>query len=366
MKPDLDGKPFVCMEFWIGWFDTWGGEHVKRDPQETARQLDEVLQAGHLNFYMFCGGTNFGFTSGSNERQQSWKTGQKMLLPDVTSYDYDALLAESGDITEKYRACQAVIKKYRDFEEIEVSDTQKKAYGKLKLEERVSLFNVLDDIAARHDVEDVKSMEHFGQNFGYILYRTRLRKGVIRNLDLVGAADRVHYFVNQTLEEIRCDTAISYRKRMVLEEDSELDLLVENMGRVNFGTALESQQKGIRGPVLIDGKAHKNFEVYTLPMDNLENMDFSKEDISGTPTFSRFTLEADESCDTFVDTEGFGKGFVAVNGFNLGRYWEIGPQKRLYLPGPLLKKGKNTIIVFESDGKVCDSISLFDEPLLGG
>ena len=146
-----------------------------------------------------------------------------------------------------------------------------------------------------------------------------------------------------------------------------IDLLVDNLSRKNFGTGIENQRKGIAGGVLFNDVRHYGFDMYPLPLDEaqLEKLDFSRGYTEGSPAFYRFELEVDECADTFLNFDGFGKGCAFLNGFNLGRYWETGPQKRLYIPGPLLKKGKNTIILLETEGKAADSIVLAGEPDLG-
>ena len=146
-----------------------------------------------------------------------------------------------------------------------------------------------------------------------------------------------------------------------------LDLLTENIGRENFGTGLESQRKGIIGGVKINDHRHFGFEMYPLPLDaeQLEKLDFSAGSTAGVPAFYRFEFDISVLADTFLDTEGFGKGVAFVNGFNLGRFWDIGPQKRLYLPAPLLKMGKNEIIIFETEGRSSEEITLCGEPALG-
>ena len=140
---------------------------------------------------------------------------------------------------------------------------------------------------------------------------------------------------------------------------------MENMGRVNFGPMLEHQRKGITQGVQINGHMHNHWKQYSLPLDNLEKLDFSKGYQEGLPAFYKFSFEADETADTFLDFSGWGKGCAFVNGFNLGRFWEIGPQKRLYIPAPLLNKGRNEIILFETDGKADGQIRLMDEPDIG-
>ncbi len=137
------------------------------------------------------------------------------------------------------------------------------------------------------------------------------------------------------------------------------------MGRVNFGPRMEEQRKGIDGGVQINGHLHHGWQQYCLPLDNLDKLDFSKGYVEGLPGFYRFELAVEEPGDTFLDMEGWGKGCVLINGFNIGRFWEIGPQKRLYVPGPLLRQGPNEIIVFETEGRSAEAIRFCDEPDIG-
>ena len=357
-----EGGPLMCTEFWVGWFDHWGnGGHMRGNLEESVQDLDDMLAMGHVNIYMFEGGTNFGFMNGSNYYDE--------LTPDVTSYDYDAVLTEDGRITEKYRRYREVVAKHAPVPEVKLSmDIQRKAYGTLTCREKVGLFAVLSDLS-----ESVKDtfpicMEKLDQNYGYILYRTSLeREQNLEKIRLWGANDRANIFVEgkpvatlydrELLEEAQVDVKF--------ERPARMDILMENMGRVNFGPRMESQRKGIAGCVQLNGHMHYNWEMYPLPFDNLEKLDFTKGYEEGLPAFYRFTFEAEECCDTWLDFGGWGKGCAFVNGFNIGRYWEIGPQKRLYIPGPLLKKGENEIILFETEGKAPGEITLTDEPDIG-
>mgnify|MGYP004467145811 FL=1 len=137
------------------------------------------------------------------------------------------------------------------------------------------------------------------------------------------------------------------------------------MGRVNFGPRMEEQRKGIDGCVQINGHMHHSWEQYCLPLDNLDRLDFEKGYTEGLPAFYRFELDMEEKGDTFVELDGWGKGCVFVNGKNIGRFWEIGPQKRLYIPAPLLKEGRNEIIVFETEGRTSGEISFRAQPDIG-
>lgn len=362
MKKFTAGGPLMCTEFWVGWFDHWGnGGHMTGNLEQSAKDLDDMLSMGHVNIYMFEGGTNFGFMNGSNYYDE--------LTPDVTSYDYDALLTEAGDITEKYKRYREIIRKYRKIPEVTFSqEIKKKAYGKLKVKDKVSLFSVLEEIS--QPVEDTfpLPMEKLGQNYGYILYRSELkRERSVEKIRLWGANDRANIFLNQK-------PIVTLYDRELLEEAEvstdfkqgmELDILVENMGRVNFGPKMQQQKKGITDCVQLNGHMHYNWKHYPLPFDSLDKLDFGKEYLENTPAFYRFCFTAEELGDTFLELEGWGKGCVFINGFNLGRFWEIGPQRRLYIPAPLLHEGSNEVIVFETEGKVSDSISLCDKPDIG-
>lgn len=355
-----EGKPLMCMEFWNGWFDAWGEEHHTTEPEKAAEELDKLLRLGHLNFYMFEGGTNFGFMNGRN-------CGCKTA--DVTSYDYDAPLTEDGQITEKYKLFKSVIGRYRNIEETPLTtEIRRKDYGTIVCTGKADLFSVLDRICVPENSDYPLTMEETGQNYGYILYRLRLRNGeAAGEIQLEGAADRVQCFENgKHLFTVSAENAHEKFDIPHAAADAVIDLLCENIGRENFGTSLENQRKGISDGVKINDHRHFGFEIYSLPLDEkqLEKLVFSDEYSNGVPAFYRFDFVCGEICDTFVDLSGFGKGCVFINGFNLGRFWDIGPQKRLYLPAPLLKEGENRIIVFESEGKSSDSIYLADKPKL--
>lgn len=362
LKKYTDGGPLMCTEFWVGWFDHWGnGGHMTGNLEESVKDLDKMLELGHVNIYMFEGGTNFGFMNGSNYYDE--------LTPDVTSYDYDALLTEDGQITEKYRRYRDVIAKYREIPEVTfTTEIKRKTYGTLQAKEKVSLFSVLDDLSAPVESSFPQSMEKLGQNYGYILYHSTLdTEEKLEKLRLWEANDRANIFVDQKPVTTLYDLELLKEKELdvTFERGADFDILMENMGRVNFGPRMEHQRKGIGQCVQVNGHMHNHWKQYTLPLDNIEKVDFSKEYKEGLPGFYRFTVDIDETADTFLDFEGWGKGCVFVNGFNIGRFWEIGPQKRLYIPAPLLKKGENEIIVFETEGKTRDTIVLKDEPDIG-
>lgn len=357
----IGNQALMCMEFWVGWFDHWGmKEHSITDIEEHKKSLEEMLDRGNVNFYMFHGGTNFGFMNGSNYDDK--------VGADVTSYDYDAPLTEDGQITEKYRAFREVISKYCEIPEVEfTTKIERKNYGTLKVEEKTDLFANLELLDTPVRSAMPMSMEELGQDYGYVLYRTTLTRGShIESCKLRGCADRAILFADEKQVEIRHDYEMDRRTGFELKEDQgQFDVLVENMGRVNYGPEIELQKKGITHGVQINGTFHMGWDMYRLPLTNLTKLDFSREYTEGMPAFYRFYVDVDEVGDTFLDFTGFGKGCAFVNGRNIGRFWEAGPQKRLYIPGPLLKEGRNEIILFETDGKAADSISLVHEPALG-
>lgn len=403
IKEYTNDGPLMCAEFWVGWFDHWGnGGHMKGNLVQSTEDLDKMLELGNVSIYMFQGGTNFGFMNGSNYYNE--------LTPDVTSYDYDGILTEDGQITEKYKKYKEVIGKYVDIPEVEFSmDIKRKSYGTLTCKEKVSLFNVVDDLSKPVHLPYTVNMEDLDQSYGYILYRSRLHSEAgIAKLKLWETADRANVFVDEnplvTLydHELDNEVDIPMEKYLACSQPAQMlagkfmmergltpetaaaaigeaglstgslqglnekfDVLVENMGRVNFGPRMETQRKGIGRCVQINGHIHNDWDIYTLPLDNIDKLDFTKEYKDGTPAFYRFTFDVSEKGDTFLDFEGWGKGVAFINGFNLGRFWEIGPQKRLYIPAPLLKDGENEIIIFETDGKVRDTIELKDEPDIG-
>lgn len=359
LREKMPNGPLMCMEFWVGWFDHWGcGKHHTTDYKANAQDLENLLQLGSVNIYMFEGGTNFGFMNGANYYDE--------LSPDVTSYDYDAVLTESGQLTPKYHAFQKVISQFSDLPEVEFTTSiQTKAYGKLEVKEKVGLFEALDDLSIPIQSTYPQSMERLGQIYGYMLYTSNLcKENRLDSIRFWKANDRAKCYLNK--KEILTLYDRDLEKEHQLDKEilpnSELAILVENMGRVNFGMRLEDQRKGIDGAVQINGHQHTNWKQYPLPLEHIEKLDFSKGYSKGLPAFYRFTFEINELGDTYVDLTGWGKGTVWINGFNLGRFWEIGPQKRLYLPAPLLHSGENTIIIFETEGRAIETIHLLDEP----
>ncbi len=336
-------EPKMCMEMWNGWFDHWGEEvHHTTSAETYARVVDDMLQKGSVNMYMFIGGTNFGFTAGANH--------DKEYTPDVTSYDYDALLTECGDITPKYMLMRDIIQKYtKDALPLIPKNRPKKAYGKVTAEGYAPLFENLRILSQPFHSDVPKCMEEYGIGYGYILYETKLdREYHNARLSFERVGDRAQIFINRvpagTVFVNDEDLAVWFSAKA----GDTLQILCENLGRTNFGSKM-MLKKGIAGRCLIDGKIHFGWDVYPLPMENLDKLNFKKQPVLA-PVFCHFQFEINEKpVDTFLRTDNFHKGFAVLNGFNLGRYWEIGPQKALCVPASILKQGDNEIILFESE-----------------
>ncbi|MBS5116004.1 MAG: beta-galactosidase [Erysipelotrichaceae bacterium] len=361
LKEVQPNAPLMCGEFWNGWFDHWGEQHHLRDADETAQELERLLNMnGNVNFYMFHGGTNFNFYNGANHFG--------VYEPTVTSYDYHCLLNENGDMTDKYYACQKVLKQYGfETNSIEVHNLARYSYGKVKLTKFASLFDQLDHLSKVRRLPYVLPMEKLGQNFGFILYRTYLAGPFQkRELNIHGLHDRATIYVNQKYMGYIERDRPSDKIEISVEKDETvcLDILVENMGRVNYGPELYDY-KGITKAVCLGLQEIHHFEIYPLPLNDLSLVQYSDHMVETLPSFYMGEFEVDQIADTFMYLEQFEKGNVWINGFNLGRYFKRGPQVSLYLPAPLLKKGQNTIVVFDVHGKKADEVEFKDVPNLG-
>ena len=353
-------QPKMCMEMWDGWFDAWGNEkHHVTSAEDYAKVVDDMLAKGSVNMYMFIGGTNFGFMNGANHYEK--------FTPDVTSYDYDALLSECGDVTPKYHAVRDVIKKYISTELPPIpKNREKKAYGKAALTECSGIFKNLSTLSNPTFSNVPKCMEAYGQGYGYIAYQTTLNRdydNVYLTFESLG--DRAQIYINKKLVGITYINDEELKVLITAKAGDVLTVLCENMGRANFGPKM-MRKKGIVGRCLLGGKIHFNWIVYPLEMNNLERIDYSAIEPEEKSCFYRGRFNVDKCLDTFLRLDNFKKGFVVINGFNIGRYWEIGPQKSLYVPKSILKEGENEIVVFESDGrKGLPEIEFFDYPTLG-
>lgn len=352
--------PNIVMEYWNGWFDHWGETHHKRDPAEATKVFEEMLERGDsVNFYMFHGGTNFGFYNGANFGDE--------YQPTVTSYDYDCPVSEAGDITPKFFAVREVIAKHKNIGKLLLPEPiTKMNYGKVILTETLQLFDALEMISKPIVRANPETMEKIGQDYGFTLYRTFLKgPNNEAELSIQEVRDRALVFVNNEYKGVIDRWKNNTISFAVPKEGVEISLLVENMGRINYGPRM-FDPKGITEGVRFERQFLFDWTIYPLAMDNLELLDsYSKDKKTNGPTFYKGSFTVEEIGDTFVELSGWTKGFVVVNGFNIGRYWEKGPQETLYLPGPILRKGENEILVFELHGTITPEISLIDTHKLG-
>ncbi|NUP53036.1 MAG: beta-galactosidase [Catenulispora sp.] len=337
--------PLMCTEFWNGWFDHWGGIHSVRSAEDAGAALDEMLQAGaSVNFYMFHGGTNFGFTNGANDKGTYRAT--------VTSYDYDSPLDEAGDVTEKYRRFRSIIGKYETVPEEDLPEAAPKlAPVSVALTARAPLFESLDALGTAQSAESPLTMEQLGQAFGFVLYETVLPSAGPATLAFEQIADRAQVFVDGqplgVLERERHEHVLSF---VVPRDGATLRVLVENQGRVNYGAKL-ADRKGLIGTVHLNDAPLTGWTSRPLPLTDLSGLRFGE--LDGTvvgPVFHRGVFTVDAAADTFLHLPGWTKGVAWINGFNLGRYWSRGPQGSLYVPGPVLRAGENDLVVLELHG----------------
>jgi len=353
--------PLMCMEFWDGWFNRWKEPIIQRDPHELAEAVREVLDQGSINLYMFHGGTNFGFMNGCSARGV-------IDLPQITSYDYGAPLNEQGNPTEKYYALQKMIHdNYPDIQQMAPLVKPSLEIKNIPLTNKVSLFATLDTISEPIHAKYPKTMEELGQNTGYLLYRTTIEKDAEEErLRIIDGRDRSQLFVNQKLQATQYQTEIGDDVKVSLpQNDNQIDVLIENMGRVNYGHKLfaDTQRKGIRTGVMADLHFITNWQHYCLSLENCKKVDYSKEWQPNQPSFYRYEFNLSEVRDCFIDLSKFGKGIVFVNQTNIGRFWEVGPTLSLYVPSDLLNEGTNEIVIFETEGTFQPQIQLIKEPL---
>lgn len=357
-------QPLMCGEFWGGWFNHWYGENHARKCDEICKMIGDFFRVnGSFNLYMFHGGTNFGFTNGANH--------DGTYRPTVTSYDYGAPLTEAGDLTDAYYAIQNAIAKGTGKEPpaIQVQNSPKAAYGCVQLEQYAPLLDNLLALAKPVFHAYPQTMEQLGQDFGYIVYSTEL-EGPFEENDLIFTQlhDRAHIFLDGKLVGIRERSRREDEVKIGLApgEKVRLDILVENMGRVNYGPKL-FDRKGIVGGIRIERRFHFGWDHYCLPMEDLSGLAWQNGISTDAPAFYKGTLTITGApCDTFVELPSFQKGVVIINGFNLGRYYNTaGPQKTLYVPAPILREGENEVIIFETDGCADPTVIFRDTPDLG-
>jgi len=364
--------PLMCAEFWNGWFDHWGAHHHTTSAAESARELDELLATGaSVNLYMFHGGTNFGFTNGANDKG--------VFQPTITSYDYDAPLSECGEVTEKYHAFQRVLARYTTVPDELLHRAKPAPVFKVSLAESVSLWDALEVLGGPGDVpaeapgvvDGLPTMDAMGQYSGFALYRARLAPGAARVLSFGDVRDRAQVFLDGApvgvLQRDNHDRHLTLPH--VGTGTGQLDVLVEDQGRVNYGPRI-GEAKGLIGPALLDG-VELAWQVFPLQLDAVGSAGdtlFQPTTPGGGragPTFVRGRFVASPGVDLFLSVAGWGKGQAWLNGFNLGRFWDRGPQGTLYVPGPVLTAGDNELVILSLAGTPAAVAHFLPSPDLG-
>lgn len=331
------GVPRMCGEFWAGWFDHWGDDHASTDPVSQAKDLDWFLSNGvSFNIYMVHGGTSFGWMPGANSG------GPAGYEPDVTSYDYDSAISEDGSLTRKWRLFRDVIARHLAPSET-IPDppfrTTHVAIPAFGLREEGSL-------AYGNPVESASplSFEQLGHPYGLVSYETKQPSA--GTLKIGGLQD----YATVVVDGKRIGTLDRRQKQDSIEvpAGSMLQILVESNGRINFSRALLNERKGFAAAT-VNGASLTGWTMRPVSMGNVSAIETRRALDPALPRWFSGHFVASLRGDTFVDMRGWGKGYVWVNGHNLGRFWHVGAQQSLYLPGVWVNEGENEVRVLELD-----------------
>lgn len=372
-QPDM---PVYIAEFWAGRGQLWGGFFNRQKAETIAETYSDMLKKGaYVNFYMFCGGTNFGFQNGAlfGKYSTDRTDAKNRYIPFQTSYDVDAPVTEYGEPTKKYFACKRVLREHMEkhgFEFTGTDDEYLKNPVKTQRIERINLVKSADLIDNAENLMHNKcksgfprTFEEMGQAYGFMLYSTNIdyTDDKVRTLTIEGLRDRALIYADGkyigTYMRDRENIPVAFT---VPKEGLKIDILVENLGRVNMGNRIPEENKGICGIIKLDvieadGSINSSLPSrksgwmnISLPIKSeaLDKIDWSKGGRDNRPAFFYGEFDAIAGIDTFINTEGWKKGCIFINGFNIGRYWKVGPQGTLYIPGELIKD-KNTIHILE-------------------
>ena len=359
-----DGKgPYMVAEFYPGWLDHWAEPFTRVSAESIAKQTETYLKNGvHFNFYMAHGGTNFGFTSGANYNDEH------DIQPDITSYDYDAPISEAGWATPKYMAIRALLKQYATYPIPDVPDRLPVVtLPPITWTKAVDLAEFVKTI--KPVTNDVPlSFEALQQGTGYVLYRRRFNQPTQGTLKVPGLRDYATVYVNGKKVGELNRIEKQYELPVDIPFNGTLDLLVENMGRINYGAKIDQNTKGIIEPIFINElDVTGDWLMYRLPLSETPDVSklAAKPASANRPTFYTATVSVKQVGDTFLDMQGWGKGIVFVNGHHLGRFWNAGPQRTLFVPGCWLKTGTNTVVVFDQQNStVQQSLKNVETPIL--
>ena len=338
--------PAFSSETYPGWLTHWGEKWARPDTNDLKKEVDYLLKNKRsVNFYVIHGGTNFGFTAGANAFSPT------QFQPDITSYDYDAPISEQGLPTAKYFMLRSLIQQYVDYKIPEVIPAIKTIdIAAIKMAKANNLLNfILPQIKSPQP----RPMEDFGQNQGIISYKTKLIGHKSGKLKIWEPHDYALVYLNGEFIDTVFRDAGNWEVQLPKTDiaDPELQILVEGMGHINFAQYM-IDRKGITDRVTLNGMTLMNWDISLYPMDEQfikdQRSQIDKRILDIKPgNFFTGSFILEETGDTYFDMGNYSKGMIYINGHNLGRYWSIGPQQRLYCPASWLKKGKNDIVVFD-------------------
>lgn len=356
--------PLMCSEFWSGWFDHWGRKHETRPAKSMVQGIKDMLDRNiSFSLYMAHGGTTFGHWGGANNPSYSAM---------CSSYDYDAPISEPGWTTDKYFQLRDLLKNYLPAGEQLPEIPEAFPVIEIPEVEFTQVAPLFSNLPEAKESMDIQPMEAFDQGWGTILYRTTLQEPVENGttMKITEVHDWAQVFADgkllARLDRRRGEFALQLP---VLKKGTRIDILVEAMGRVNFDESIHDR-KGITEKVeLVRGKQSaelKNWTVYSFPVDYsfVQDKRYKNGTAQTMPAYYRTTFRLDKVGDTFLDMSTWGKGMVWVNGLAIGRFWEIGPQQTLFIPGCWLKEGENEIIVLDLKGPEKASIRGLKKPIL--
>ena len=364
LREILPRGPLMCGEFYPGWFDTWGAPHHLGKTDKYLADLGYMLEAGaSFSIYMAHGGTTFGFGTGAD----------RPFKPDTSSYDYDAPISEAGWATPKFGRTRELLSRYLAPGESLPPVPAPNPVISIAPVAAAEFAPLLAGLPAGIASAAPRTMEHYDQGHGCILYRTRIPAGPAAALEAAAIHDVGQVFLDGARVGFTDRRSRNYRVMLPARmQPATLDVLVEAMGRVNFGIEVHDR-KGIHGPVTlaVAGEAPvelRDWTVHRLPLDAgmLAGLAYAPapSPAAAPPGFWRATLRVDQPGDCFLDLRPWGKGFVWVNGHNLGRYWNIGPQQTMYVPGPWLKAGDNEVVILDLLGPSEPVVAALDRPIL--
>ncbi len=366
LRQILPTGPLMSGEFYPGWFDTWGQPHHRGNTERYLRDLETMLKLNaSFSIYMAHGGTSFGFSPGAD----------RPFKPDTSSYDYDAPISEAGWTTDKFFRTRELFSRYLQPGETIPEPPARNPVIEFPPAQSIGFAPLLAALPEPVRAEQPLNLEKLDQPFGAVLYRTTVPAGP----EAVFRAEAVHDIGQLFLDGVRV-ASFDRRHRVFFanlparDKPAVLEMLVEAMGRVNFGVEVHDR-KGLRGPVRLGNEVLKNWEMISLPLDaaHLAGLSFGPAApapapdapfLRARPGFHRFEVELDQVGDTFIDMRPWGKGNVWVNGHHLGRFWNIGPQQTMYVPGPWLKAGRNEFIVLDYLGDTDATLAGLQTPIL--